>query len=259
MPDFISVLGCRIELTRTGEGPPILFLHAGDGVDPARRLISQMAKKFEVIAPSHPGFDGSDLPSHFSTVDDLAYHYMTLMEQLDLYDLSIVGCSLGAWIGAEIAIKSSARIRSLTFINPIGAKFDGREERQLADVFYYSHRDRRSLLYADGLSDDRDFALMSEDDVFRFVRNCESFTLFGWSPLLHDPKLRYRLMRIKIPTRVISGTFDRVALPPYALAFSEHLLDCEFRSIANVGHYAHDEIPEDLADIVWEAFNRKKG
>ena len=52
--------------------------------------IDELAKSFEVIAPSHPGFDGSDLPDHVSTVDDLAYFYLDFLDALDVDDVVII-------------------------------------------------------------------------------------------------------------------------------------------------------------------------
>jgi pimeloyl-ACP methyl ester carboxylesterase len=62
-----------------------------------------------LIAPSHPGFGHSDRPAGITTVDDLAYLYLDMMDELDLRDTVVVGISLGAWIAAVIAVKSTAR------------------------------------------------------------------------------------------------------------------------------------------------------
>lgn len=246
----LRIAGAEVQSRRGGEGPGLLFLHAGDGAGPASRLVDDLARDFEVFAPSHPGFDDSDLPPEITTVDDLAYFYLDFIECVARAPVWIVGCSLGAWIAAEIAIKNEASIAGLVLVNPIGAKFDARDERRLADVFYQSHRDARRLLYADGRRDDRDFSAIEEAEVTRFVRNWESFTLLGWSPLLHDPKLRQRLRRIRRPALVIAGEDDRIAPPDYARAFASALTHCERQTLANAGHYAHDERPDEIAHMV---------
>lgn len=247
--ETIVIAGLSVELRRAGAGEKLLFLHAGDGAAPAERLIGELAKTYSVVAPSHPGFDGSDLPDHFSTVEDLGYFYLDLIEALGLDDISVVGCSLGAWIAASVGIKARDRLRALALVNPVGAKFDGRDQRQLTDIFYYSHRDARKMLYADGARDDRDYAALPEAAVARVARNRESFALYGWSPLLHDPKLRQRLHRLTMPTLVISGEHDRVAPPAYARRFAEALPHAKFASLAGAGHYAHDEKPVETAAL----------
>jgi len=48
-----------------------------------------------------------------TTVDDLAYFYLDLLETLDLRDVVLVGVSFGGWLAAEIAVKSTERISHL--------------------------------------------------------------------------------------------------------------------------------------------------
>ena len=70
-------------------------------------VLDALARGGRVIAPSHPGFGASQLPKGMSTVDDLSYFYLDLLEQLDLDDVLVVGVGLGGWIAAEIAVKDS--------------------------------------------------------------------------------------------------------------------------------------------------------
>src|SRR6476660_9308424 len=112
MPDAIKSLvvnGVTIEAVEHGSGRPILFLHPGIGIDPAAPVLTELAKGGRVIAPSHPGFGTSQLPKGMSTVDDLAYFYLDMIEQLDLRDVLLIGVGLGGWIAAEIAVKDQSR------------------------------------------------------------------------------------------------------------------------------------------------------
>src|SRR5919109_4315349 len=105
-----SVNGASIELMRRGKGRPILFLHPHIGLHGSEPLIARLAQHAEVIVPSHPGYGHSDLPAGMSSVDDMAYLYLDLLEQLDLRDVTLVGASFGGWLAAEIATKSTERI-----------------------------------------------------------------------------------------------------------------------------------------------------
>src|SRR5947208_15029116 len=107
-PSFITVNGIRVEMIERGRGRPLLFLHPAIGLDGAAPALDRLAERARVIAPSHPGFGASEQPRAFDTIDALAYLYLDLLDQLDLTDTIVVGVSLGAWIAAEIAVKSSA-------------------------------------------------------------------------------------------------------------------------------------------------------
>src|SRR5664279_5135015 len=125
MPDAITSLvvnGTTIEAVERGQGRPILFLHPGIGIDPAAPVLIELAKGGRVIAPSHPGFGTSQLPKGMTTVDDVSYFYLDLLDELDLHDVLVVGVGLGGWLAAEIAVKNSSRLSRLVLANAIGVK-----------------------------------------------------------------------------------------------------------------------------------------
>src|SRR5262245_35894052 len=117
----ITVNGINVEAIEKGRGRPLLFLHPGIGLDRNAPVIDKLAEQARVIAPSHPGFGNSEQPKSFTTVDDLAYFYLDLIDQLDLKNTIVVGVSLGAWIAAEIAIKSTARLSQPLLANAVGS------------------------------------------------------------------------------------------------------------------------------------------
>ena len=131
----IVVNGVRVELTERGRGRPLLFLHPGIGLDGAMPALDRLAERARVIAPSHPGFGASEQPRAFDAIDDLAYFYLDLVDQLDLTDTIVVGVSLGAWIATEIAVKSTQRLSHLVLANAVGIKVGDRETRDIADIF----------------------------------------------------------------------------------------------------------------------------
>ena len=96
----------KLEVVERGQGNsrarPILFLHPGIGIEADAPVLDALAKGGRVIAPSHPGFGASQLPKGLSTVDDVSYVYLDLMERLDLRDTLVVGVGLGGWLACEI-------------------------------------------------------------------------------------------------------------------------------------------------------------
>src|SRR5262249_34193629 len=112
-PDSITVNGIRVDAIDRGRGRPLLFLHPGTGIERTASVLDLLPLRARVIAPTHPGFGGSDLPKSFNTIDDLAYFYLDLMDMLDLRDTVVVGVSFGGWIAAEIAVKTTQRISHL--------------------------------------------------------------------------------------------------------------------------------------------------
>ena len=63
----LVVDGARVDMIERGTGRPVLFLHAENGIEPATPAIAELAKGARVIAPTHPGFGGSELPKGMRT------------------------------------------------------------------------------------------------------------------------------------------------------------------------------------------------
>src|SRR5258706_2425676 len=84
-----KIAGANIEILRRGQGRPLLFLHPHIGMHGSQALIDALARHAQVIAPSHPGVGHSELPRGMASVDDMAYFYLDLIEQLDLRDLDM--------------------------------------------------------------------------------------------------------------------------------------------------------------------------
>jgi len=248
---IIVVNGSRLELIDRGRGRPILFLHPHIGLDPSAPVLALLAAGGRLFAPSHPGFGHSQRPSAITTVDDLAYFYLDLMDQLDLADAVVVGASLGAWIAAAIAVKSTARMARLVLANPVGIKAGDRETRDIADIFAMLENDFLAHAFADPAAGTRDYAALSDDEVTVAARNREASAVYGWSPYLHDPKLKGRLHRIRIPTLVLWGTADRLAGEGYGRAFAAAIPGARFETILGAGHFPHIEQPKVFAEQVF--------
>ena len=246
-PSFITVNGIRVEVIERGRGRPLLFLHPGIGLDGAAPALDRLAERARVIAPSHPGFGASEQPRAFDTIDDLAYFYLDLMDQLELTDTIVVGVSLGAWIAAEIAVKSTQRLSHLVLANPLGIKVGDRETRDIADIFALTDSEFNALAYFEPRRGARDYAAMPEAEVRTAARNREATVRYGWSPYMHDPKLRSRLHRIRIPTLLLWGAADRILSEAYGRAYCAAIPGARFELIARAGHFPHIEAPDEFA------------
>jgi pimeloyl-ACP methyl ester carboxylesterase len=247
----LVVNGVRIELIERGSGRPLLFLHPGIGISATAPVLDRLAERARVIAPSHPGFGGSEQPASFTSIDDLAYFYLDLIDELDLEHTIVVGVSLGGWIAAEMAVKSCERLSHLVLANPVGIKVGGRETRDIADIFALTEEQLAELAYFDPAAFKHDYKTMPETEVREVARNREATARYGWSPYMHDPKLKARLHRIGIPTLLLWGTADRILLRPYGEAFCAAIPGARFAPIERAGHFPHLEQPDEFAQQIF--------
>ncbi len=245
-----TVAGVRLEWIERGEGAPILFLHPGIGIAPDAPVLDLLAAKARIIAPSHPGFGRSEQPKDFTTIDDLAYFYLDLMDELRLERATLVGVSFGAWIAAEIAVKSCARISHLVLADALGIKVGARDQRDIADMFAMTEADFLALAYANPEVGKRDYKAMSEADLLPIARSREALARYGWQPYMHDPKLKSRLHRIRVPALVLWGEADRIVSPDYGRAYAAALPSARFELLPRAGHFPHLEAPDQFAASV---------
>ncbi len=243
----IVVDGVNVETIERGKGRPILLLHPSIGIDPAAPVIDALAKGGRVIAPSHPGFGNSQLPKGMSTVDDLSYFYLDLMDRLDLHDTLVVGVGLGAWIAAEIAVKNTARLSHLVMANAVGVKVGDRETRDIVDIWALMADEFDALAYFDPAAGKRDYKNLPEAASLTAARNREATARFCWSPYMHNPKLKQRLHRIDIPTLFLWGSADRILSEPYGRAYCAMIPGARFETIERAGHFPHIEQPDEFA------------
>lgn len=243
----IKVNGIRIDTVQRGTGSPLLFLHPSIGLDPTIPVLDRLATGAHVIAPSHPGFGNSEQPPSFDSVDDLAYFYLDLLDELDLKNVTLVGASFGGWIAAEMAVKSTARLARLVLANTVGIKVGSRETRDIADIFAMTDQEFIERAYANPALGARDYKVMAEADVRIAARNREATARYGWSPYMHDPKLKGRLHRIKIPTLLLWGDRDRILSEPYGRAYAAAIPDARFEAMTQAGHFPHLDQPDEFA------------
>ena len=131
----IAIQGIDLQVVRQGTGRPLLLLHGGDGPQGLLPLSMRLAERFDVIAPTHPGFAGTAIPEHFDTLADLVYLYLDLLDVLDLHDVILMGMSMGGWVAVEVAVRNTSRLSQIILVDAVGIKPGDRDTRDIADIF----------------------------------------------------------------------------------------------------------------------------
>lgn len=244
----VELQGQPLELSVSGSGRNILFLSAGIWLAPDAAFASELAKLGRVTAPVHPGFGKHDAANHLTTADDLAYLYLDLVEHIladdkAAKDVVIVAASLGAYVAAQMAVKSCQRIAGLVLIGPMGVKAGNRDARDYVDLFAHTEPDLVKLAFADPARFQVDHTELPEAAVTDRVRARETLARFVWQPYMHDPKLARRLHRISAPPLLLRGADDRIVAPSVAAMLAENIPGARLEKIERAGHLPHVEQP----------------
>ncbi len=99
----IDLAGISLDLWEGGKGRRLLFLHGAGGFRGDHPFLGLLGAHRRVIAPSHPGFGVSSLPDWIDRPEDIAQIYLNLLDRVGPEPVDLIACSLGGWIGAELA------------------------------------------------------------------------------------------------------------------------------------------------------------
>jgi len=237
-----------VRLRRGGKGEPLLFLHGAGGWPAWGPFLESLAGAYDVLMPEHPGFGRSDNPPWIRNVGDVAMYYLDFLDALDGPPVHLVGHSLGGWIAAEMSVRNTARVRSLTLMAPAGVRVKG---LPCGDNFIWSREEyARNLFYDQKLAEKEMARVPSDEEADIDLTNRYMATKLGWEPRWFNPALETWLHRIRIPTLVIWGRDDNLFPSAYAKAWAERVPDIRVEIVPECGHRPHVEKPDVTAQTI---------
>ena len=124
---FADVAGHRIHYVDEGQGPLLLFVHAGFWSFLWRDVIRQLRDRFRCVALDFPGHGLSEEAEGYQV--GLASHRDVLNDFVDvvgLHDATLVLHDLGGPIGLLVAAERPGLVRGLVPMNTFGWKWDER-------------------------------------------------------------------------------------------------------------------------------------
>ena len=244
----IAVAGIALDVEVQGTGPPLLYLHPEHFAHLHDPFVAKLAQHWTVYAPRHPGFDGRQPPRDFRRVDDLAYLYLDLLEQLGLEFVTILGASFGGWIGLEMAVRNDARMNALGLFAPLGVKLGGRDDRDFVDLSALPDEDAARCLFAGAAPD---LGTFGGEDLTAVARDRQYLAYYAWKPYLHNPSLARWLHRVSVPTHLLWGESDGFVAPDYGRKLAERIPQSRLDILPGAAHYPQIECPDEtLAALV---------
>jgi pimeloyl-ACP methyl ester carboxylesterase len=236
--ETISVSGARIRLFRGGSGQPLAFLHGAGGHTGWMAFLEELSERFAIFAPEHPGFGQSSDPPWLDEIADLAYFHLDLLKALGLERVHLMGTSLGGWVAAEMAVRSTARLASLTLVGAVGITAGG---EPIPDIFRMPAEENLRRYYADPQRAARRLADMATVDMDAVAKNRAIVTRLAYRPRFHNPGLAKWLHRIDVPTLLLWGAADGLVPPAFGEAYRALIPGSRLVVLPDAGHAPFDE------------------
>lgn len=259
----IVVRGRKVALIEAGSGAPVVYLHGfADVHGVAGGLLpfhQGLAERNRLLAPAHPGCNGSSDFTQGNRVDDFLFHYCEVFDALGLDRFALIGHSVGGWLAAEFAVRYPERVTRLGLIGATGL-FVSRSP--IGDIFMNSNPDHGTSLaslrhmlfagkdspealryYPDGRGD-------LDDEMRRYAMLRFGSAIGFRPPYLYNRSLVDRLYRAAMPSVVIWGDSDHLVPVSHGDAYSKRLGNATLKLIAGAGHAVHLEKPGDVLAAV---------
>jgi pimeloyl-ACP methyl ester carboxylesterase len=256
----VDVLGRRVHEMKGGAGKPLLYLHSALGEAVPIPYLTELAQRYELHVPAHPGFLSSQGLDEIRDIEDLVYHYIAYLDARGWEAVDVVGLSFGGWIAAEIAARYPDRISRLALVSSVGIWI---RERPITDIFTLDSRypDRlQKLLFYDTQCEGAqmisppDFENTPDELLINMLNALAATAKIGWNPLLHDPRLETLLPRVTARTLCLWGAEDRAVPRAYGEKFARLIPNAELRVIPECGHLPPLEKPAEFLDEVTRFF-----
>ena len=247
--EAVPVAGIALHLATAGDGAPLLVLHHDIGRPESSPFDDALARRFSVLAPSHPGYDRSSRPDWMRSVRDVAVVYQWLLAAREITrDVSVVGLGFGGWIAAEMATMAPRAFKRLVLVGAMGIR---PERGEIADQALLSYIDYVRRGFADQRAFDRVFgANPPTSRLEQWDLNREMTFRIAWKPYMYSPTLPHLLGGVGTPALIVWGRDDRIVPLECGERYQKSLPNARLHVVDAAGHFVDMEQPDTLADLV---------
>jgi magnesium chelatase accessory protein len=265
---FVTAGGLTWHVQEFGspDAPVLLLLHGtGAATHSWRGLAPLLAGHFRVVAPDLPGHGFTDpLPTASLSLPGMAKAVGSLVETLGIAPAVVAGHSAGAAVLARMCLDGTVAPRLLVAFNGALAPLPGAANllfpgiARLLFLNPFTPRvfawtaDRaavRRLIEGTGSRLDPQGL-----DLYRrlFARSGHVRGALGMMANWDLDRLHRDLPQLGVRTLLIVGGDDRAILPDTAFKLRDRLSDARVSLARGLGHLAHEEAPERVAEILLE-------
>ena len=248
-----QIAGVKLHMARAGKGPPVLVLHHDIGTVDRLPFYDQLAEKFDVMIPHHPGWGKSERPQWMRHPRDIAAVYAWLLAELDVAGVALIGLGFGGWVAAEMVSLAPNLYRRLVLVGAMGIK---PPEGDIADQAVVSYIDYPLAGFHEEAAFAAVYGDVSTDQLEAWDVAREMSFRIAWKPYMYSQTLPHLLGGVRTPALIIWGDDDRIVPISAGQAYARALHDATFTSIPACGHFAEMEKPDAVGRLTIDFLSR---
>jgi sigma-B regulation protein RsbQ len=259
---LIAAARNNVQVHGSADGPPMLFAH-GFGCDQNmwRFVWPAFADEHRIVLFDHVGHGGSDRTAfdrrRYATLDGYATDVLDICDELELTDITFVGHSVSAMIGALAAVREPERFARLVLIGPSPCYIDDGDYVggfTQADIHgLLDSLDSNYLGWSSAMAPvimgnpDRPELGQELDNSF-CATDPEIAKHFARVTFLSDN--RADLPAVRTPALVLQCREDAIAPPVVGEYVHRHLPDSEMVVLRATGHCPNLSAPAETTDAI---------
>ena len=243
----VEVAGAKMHLARAGGGRPVLVLHHDIGTPDRLPFYDELAGRFDVLVPHHPGYGKSERPQWLRNVRDVAVMYQWLLSDLGVERASLVGLGFGGWIAAEMAAMAPRDFHRLVLVGAMGLK---PPEGDIFDQAIVSYLDYARAGFHDQQAFARIYGEVSTDQLVEWDLCREMSFRIAWKPYMYNQSLPNLLGGVRAPALVVWGDDDKIVPRSAGQHYARLLPGARFEVVRSSGHCVEMEQPDQLTRLV---------
>jgi magnesium chelatase accessory protein len=268
---FVRAAGLQWHVQVMGSGPPILLLHgAGAASHSWRDVAPKLARRFTAVALDLPGHGFTDSPGPEGlSLDGMVRGLREVLDQLQMRPVMAVGHSAGAAIAIQLRLEGRIGAGGVVSINGALKPFPGAAGQifpALAKLLFlnpmaiqfFAWRARRPgvvgrLLESTGSRID-EIGLRCYARLLGTTGHVAG--ALGMMANWDLKPLADRFVGLPQPLILIAADNDHAVPPEVALAVRSMAPESTLVRLPGLGHLAHEEAPDRIAEIVIRAASR---
>jgi pimeloyl-ACP methyl ester carboxylesterase len=244
----VDVAGTKLQLARAGRGRPVLVLHHDIGTVDRLQFYDQLAERFDVLVPTHPGYGSkAERPLWLRSARDVAVMYRWLLADLGAERAALVGLGFGGWIAAEMATMAPREPHRLVLVGAMGVK---PPDGDILDQAIVSYLDYARAGFHDLKAFERVYGEVSTDQLVEWDVCREMSFRIAWKPYMYSQTLPHLLGGVKVPALVVWGDDDKIVPRSAGQLYAARLPQARLEIVRNCGHCVEMEQPAALAELV---------